>query len=228
MELFNRLGIGAKATEFWQAARAKDLIRAQRLLREIEQVLARSGNLRAAAGTLARMKGAVETLLKAAEVAPQAISSSVTLTEEGATLLEGAGGEVLADEAPLVADGPPGWAIIAVTLVIVLLLAAAAHADEKPKKQGPPQPWRMPERNPFLDLPPALRDNPATNPVAKLNQEAPRKLEEYQKKIHKKCRCYGGAPLGGNIAGRQLAMEMPMAPPASMCTWPHCPVQRRG
>lgn len=241
-ELFNRLGLGPTATQFWQAARAGDFARAEQLLERMQQVLSKSGNLRAAAGTLARMRQAISGVMETAEVGSEAAGDALALTDEGATLMAGgggaaageagvagAGGVVLADEAPLAAGGPPGWAIIAVTIVVIIVIAAvAAHADTPPKQQQPqappPPPPPMPRRNPFNDLPPNLRFSSKTNPAMRLKHGAPGQFKKYQEMMKKNCRCHGMMqPLGGNLAGRELAMSNTM--PKFPCTWPNCPAK---
>ena len=214
-DLFRRLGLDRDAKAFWQAARSGNSQKAMQILKKIEDVLSRTKNLRAAAGTLGRMRAALQAATTVAEVTPVAAEGAVVLSEEAALLLGedaalvAAGGTLIEAESPLVATGPPGWLVIAGTLLILLLLAAAAHGEERPEK---------PEKNPFRDLPP----DPRINPVTKLNQGVPKKLKEYQDKLKKKCRCFGVPRLGGAIAGRQLAMGG-MPPRANLCTWPKCP-----
>ncbi|MDX1984941.1 MAG: hypothetical protein SFV51_32010 [Bryobacteraceae bacterium] len=217
-DIFNQLGLQKHAKEFWAAVRRGDTARARALLQHMENVIAKTNNLKRVAATLQRMRTALQAIGAAAEVAPAAMGEALVLSAEGAEILAAAelgGATVLAEEAPLAAAGPPGWAIIAITLVVVLLLAAAASAEENPPKP--------PKQKPFDDLPPNLRNDATINPAARINQQAHQKLLQQKEFRKKKCRCFGQAALGGPVVGRQLAIAPPARPPAQSCSWPNCP-----
>lgn len=217
LELFNSLGLGALAKEFWAVVKTNPA-RAQQILMQMEQRLAQTHNLRAAAGTLTKMRNAVQGVLAAAEVTPVAAMDAVILSKEAAVLLSTRAATVVATETAIMAEGavagaagagaagtgavggffsgPVGWAVIVVTIVVVLWLASsAAGAEERPKPQ---------KGNPFKNLPP----NPRINPVTRLNNEAHSQYLKYQQQRQKQCRCRPQiAPLGGHLVGQRLAVN---------------------
>lgn len=229
-ELFNSLGLGALAKEFWAVVKTNPA-RAEQILIQMQQRLAQTNKLRAAAGTLLKMQNAVQGVLTAVEVAPLAAADAVILSEEATLLMNasravagvgaagvgaaevGAAGVGAAEAGALAGgsffSGPVGWAVIVLTILVVLWLASsAAGAEERPKP---------PKGNPFKNLPP----NPRINPVTRLNNEAHPQYLKYQQQRRKQCRCRPeSAPLGGHLVGQHLAMNaMPLNAP---CTWPKC------
>lgn len=211
---------------FWAAVRAGDAARATAILEEITLLLARYPAIAARmAGLVSYMSAMLQRLASIAGVAGSTVKDlfmmSAELAEEFAALEAeaAAAAEALATLGSA-GSGPPGWLIglfaLAFFFVVCTLMAKADELEGHQPAGGK----KAPPKNPLDKLPPDWRNNPAYDPVAKLNAVTRDAYAKFQKWRRDKCRCQSGsqalAPLGPNFAGQQLAFASVPPSPGGM------------